>query len=230
MKDLFKHCNCVEALEESGKHVEFVGRDGYATSVSIDKTAEAMVAYEMNGVPIPRDHGHPTRAIIPGVAGARSVKWLQDINVLDEESSSFWQTHDYKIFPARYDGQTSLPNEEEISRTKIIQEMPVQSSPLSITNLPNQKSKRVCGYAIGSGGCPVDQVHVSADGGKTWKRARLQTDPEQHSWVLWEAFLPIENDNGILSRATDTRGHQQPIHIESIWNYRGLCNNAVNHQ
>lgn len=74
----------------------------YGASVPIQKAlsddGDCILAYEMNGQPIPRDHGFPVRAVIPGHVAARSVKWLDKVVVSDEESDSHWQQRDYKGF------------------------------------------------------------------------------------------------------------------------------------
>lgn len=74
----------------------------YGASIPIQKAlapdGDCIIAYEMNGKPLSRDHGFPVRAVIPGIVGARSVKWLEKIIVSDEESESHWQQHDYKGF------------------------------------------------------------------------------------------------------------------------------------
>jgi len=57
-----------------------------------------ILAYEMNGEPLPRDHGYPLRIIAPGIVGARQVKWLTCIKTSEEESTSHWQRKDYKVF------------------------------------------------------------------------------------------------------------------------------------
>jgi sulfite oxidase len=57
-----------------------------------------LLAYEMNGQPIPREHGFPVRAVIPGHVAARCVKWVEKVAVSDSESASHWQQHDYKGF------------------------------------------------------------------------------------------------------------------------------------
>lgn len=74
----------------------------YGASVPIQKalaeSGDVLLAYEMNGQPIPRDHGFPLRAVIPGHVAARSVKWVEKVIVSDAESDSHWQQHDYKGF------------------------------------------------------------------------------------------------------------------------------------
>jgi sulfite oxidase len=74
----------------------------YGASIPIEKalsdTGGCILAYEMNGEPIGRDHGFPVRAIVPGHVAARSVKWLEKVIVSADESDSHWQQHDYKGF------------------------------------------------------------------------------------------------------------------------------------
>lgn len=65
---------------------------------ALAEDGDVLLAYEMNGKDIPRDHGYPLRAVIPGHVAARSVKWLQKVVVSDEESQSHWQQRDYKGF------------------------------------------------------------------------------------------------------------------------------------
>ena len=95
--------------ESRGLHVAFEGLDKakgapYGGSIPIEKALnvneEVLLAYEMNGEPLPRDHGYPVRVIVPGYIGARSVKWLASVVVQKEESRNFFQQKDYKVFPS----------------------------------------------------------------------------------------------------------------------------------
>ncbi|CAL8149154.1 unnamed protein product [Orchesella dallaii] len=89
-------------------HVKFDGLDTdqsgecYGASVPLsyllDGNFDAILAYEMNDKPIPIDHGFPIRIVLPGIVGARSVKWLSRVSISDEESQSPWQQRDYKVF------------------------------------------------------------------------------------------------------------------------------------
>lgn len=65
-------------------------------SQALDPKNDVLLAYEMNGKELPRDHGFPIRVVAPGIVGARNVKWLGKIIVSDEESKSHWQQNDYK--------------------------------------------------------------------------------------------------------------------------------------
>lgn len=107
-------------------HVHFSGLEAYGASIplptAMDPRADVLLAFAMNGAPLPRDHGFPLRSIIPGHVAARSVKWLSKIVVADEESPSQWQRRDYKAFG---------PNEganPDWDRAKAIQETPVTSA------------------------------------------------------------------------------------------------------
>lgn len=98
--------------DTAAKHIQFegydVGADGspYGASVPVAKAVnphgDVILAYEMNGAPLPRDHGFPVRVVVPGVVGARNVKWVNRIIVADEESDSHWQQNDYKGWPHHY--------------------------------------------------------------------------------------------------------------------------------
>ncbi|KAM7221247.1 mitochondrial sulfite oxidase [Rhypophila decipiens] len=107
-------------------HVQFSGLEAYGASIplrkALDPMGDVILAYGMNGKTLPRDHGFPLRAIVPGNVAARSVKWLSKIVIADEESTSQWQRRDYKSFG---------PNEganPDWDRAKSIQEMPVTSA------------------------------------------------------------------------------------------------------
>ncbi|XP_043815784.1 sulfite oxidase-like [Manihot esculenta] len=97
--------------KSGGKHVEFVSIDKckeenggpYKASIRLNHAtspeADVLLAYEMNGEPLKRDHGYPLRVVVPGVIGARSVKWLDSINIIAEECQGFFMQKDYKMFP-----------------------------------------------------------------------------------------------------------------------------------
>lgn len=91
-----------EVTDPNTHHVQFSGLEAYGSSIplstALDPRADVLLAFGMNGSPLPRDHGYPLRAVVPGHVAARSVKWLSKIVVSDEESPSQWQRKDYKCF------------------------------------------------------------------------------------------------------------------------------------
>ncbi|PNY22355.1 Sulfite oxidase [Tolypocladium capitatum] len=188
-----------EALsgESETRHVHFAGMEAYGASIpikkAVDPQGDVLLAYSMNDQPLPRDHGYPLRAIVPGHVAARSVKWLNQITLSDEESMSQWQRKDYKCFG---------PNETKVDwdAAPAIQELPVQSAITDVklrgwTNAtgtegaaedddrgtPKQSGEpaqrvSLSGYAFSGGGRSVIRVDASLDGGSSWTQAYLLPD------------------------------------------------------
>ncbi|KAL2151183.1 hypothetical protein VTH82DRAFT_6281 [Thermothelomyces myriococcoides] len=115
-----------DELDANKLHVQFTGLEAYGASIplnkAVDPRGDVLLAFGMNGETLPRDHGFPLRAVVPGHVAARSVKWLSKIVVSDEESPSQWQRRDYKAF-----GPNEGPN-PNWDRAVSIQEMPVTSA------------------------------------------------------------------------------------------------------
>ena len=189
--------------ESEVAHVIFQGRDvdleglPYEASIpaetAFDRNKEVLIAFEMNGKPLPADHGYPLRVVVPGTIGARQVKWLSRIILSKEESNSFWQKKDYKtVSPAiNWD-------KHDLNQVMAIQFFPVQAaicSPVEGTVVDGQRELTVKGYAMSGGGNGILRVDVTIDDGKTWHVATLQREPQQWgrqwSWVLWEAAVPL---------------------------------------
>ncbi|KAJ3358202.1 hypothetical protein HDU91_005282 [Kappamyces sp. JEL0680] len=131
------------------EHIHLNGAEGYGASIplekGIDPRGDVILAYEMNGEPIPADHGYPLRAVIPGNVAARSVKWLSKVSLDSSESPSHWQQRDYKGFSPSADITTS-----DYSTAQSIQELPVQSSFIMKDNtlLAEDGYVTIKGYAI----------------------------------------------------------------------------------
>ena len=188
----------------------------------------------MNGEPLRPRHGYPVRAIVPGVLGARSVKWLDRITVSEEESPCYYQQHDYKVLPPQaLDMQAAEPF---WAQTPAMLEMPVNAcvafpkSESTIT-LPASGQIEVKGYAVPQGHYgPVVQVEVSGDEGATWVDAELECggkNASKWSWVLWSAKVCVLPGKGrkIYVKATDAAGNTQE-HARSPWNVRGVAYNG----
>uniref|UniRef100_A0A8C6V922 sulfite oxidase n=1 Tax=Naja naja TaxID=35670 RepID=A0A8C6V922_NAJNA len=225
---------------EDGGHVSFEGLDKdhsgtvYGASIPFQKAmspdGDVLLAYEMNGEELPRDHGFPLRVIVPGVVGARNVKWLARITVGPEESKSHWQQKDYKGFSSSVTWETV-----DFSKAPAIQEMPIQSAitePSSKTSVsPGELT--VKGYAWSGGGQSVIRVDVSLDGGKNWQEATLtgekQLPGQAWAWKLWQldAFVPAgTKELNLVCKAVDTSYNVQPERAEPLWNILGVLNSA----
>ncbi|KAF2841230.1 sulfite oxidase-like protein [Patellaria atrata CBS 101060] len=205
--------------------------------------ADVIIALKMNGKPIPPAHGAPIRIIAPGIAGARSVKWLDKITVSETESPNFYQQRDYKILPPTVtDGEKA---KEWWDKVPAIQDMPVNSVVAipandSTVELGEDGCIEVRGYALPSGDHgPVDKVELSGDEGASWVEAeilsahgepRLLEIPKdvglKWAWSLWRGRVKAEKGKGkrVLSRATDKGGNMQVECPE--WNLRGVAYNG----
>ncbi|KAF9273588.1 hypothetical protein BGZ68_001370 [Mortierella alpina] len=198
---------------------------------AMDPLGDVILAYEMNGKPLSRDHGFPIRVIVPGYIGARSVKFLQKILIQPQESNSFFQRKDYKILPPWVNSSNV---DAAWDSTVSLGEMNVQCvicTPMEKEIIPSSKPVTVKGYAISGGGRAIYRVELSADGGKTWEPVdKIEQTPDKTSgmywaWALWEKKLPkIMTTSELVARAYDSSGNIQPEF--PIWNYRGVMNNA----
>ncbi|KAF5740457.1 Sulfite oxidase [Tripterygium wilfordii] len=232
--------------KSGGKHVEFVSVDKckeenggpYKASIPLSQatnpTAEVLLAYEMNGEVLNRDHGYPLRVVVPGVIGARSVKWLDSINVIANECQGFFMQRDYKMFPpsVNWDNinwSTSRPQ----------MDFPVQSAICSLEDVNAIKPGKVkiSGYAVSGGGRGIERVDISIDGGKSWLQAsRYQKagipyvsddlNSDKWAWVLFEVVVDISSSTTIVAKAVDLAANVQPEKVEDIWNLRGILNTS----
>ncbi|KAF9152178.1 hypothetical protein BG015_005667 [Linnemannia schmuckeri] len=222
-------------------HVSFEADDHvkedacYGSSIplrkAMDPLGDVIIAYEMNGQPLTRDHGFPLRVVVPGYIGARSVKFLQKILVQPQESTSFFQRRDYKILPPWIDSSNV---DTAWDTTVSLGEMNVQCvicTPMEKEIILCPKPVIVKGYAISGGGRAIYRVELSVDGGKTWEPVdKIEQTPDKISgmywaWALWEKKVPkILTTSELVVRAYDSSGNMQPEF--PIWNYRGVMNNA----
>ncbi|KMT09089.1 hypothetical protein BVRB_6g131970 [Beta vulgaris subsp. vulgaris] len=229
-----------------GKHVEFVSIDRckeenggpYKASIPLiqatNPEADVLLAYEMNGEPLNRDHGYPLRVVVPGVIGARSVKWLDSMSVIAEECQGFFMQKDYKMFPPSV-------NWENInwSTRRPQMDFPVQSAICSLedSNVLKDRKVTVKGYAVSGGGRGIERVDISIDGGKTWVEASRYQKPgvpyvadgpysEKWAWVFFEAKVEVSHSAEIVAKAVDIAANVQPENVESIWNLRGILNTS----
>ncbi|XP_032663674.1 probable sulfite oxidase, mitochondrial [Odontomachus brunneus] len=230
--------------EDAFSHIQFEGYDldpsgtPYGASIPISKAmdpkGDVILAYEMNGQPISRDHGFPVRVIVPGVVGARNVKWLNKITVSKHESPSQWQQGDYKGFSPSTDWDNV-----DFSKSPAIQEMPVISaicSPRDSDTVEVKNGKiEVKGYAWSGGGRKIIRVDVTNDKGETWHTANLSAqdldakEGQYWSWTLWSVELPVDKNSKeteIWAKAVDSAYNVQPENFKHIYNIRGLLCNA----
>lgn len=218
-----------------GLHVAFTAPDvsplavpaqPFGGSIPVEKAIleEVLLVFEMNGQPLPRIHGGPVRVLVPGYIGARSVKWLRAINVEETPSHNYFQAVAYRILPADCDPDTAGP-EEGISLSSVALNCDILV-PENGAEIP-AGPLTIRGYALSDGDRGIARVDVSLDGGRTWRRAKLEPALSRWAWRHWS--LTVEAEPGPLTataRAWDTAGNTQPESAASLWNPKGYGNNS----
>lgn len=162
---------------------------------------DVLLAYEMNGEPLPSDHGHPVRLVVPSWIGVSSIKWVGAIEVADEPLFSPWNTQFYRLFGPDFpvEGQ---PFDRQVAKSAFELDRGAR--------LPVGRRTRLTGRSWSPNG-PIRHVDVSTDGGLRWHRAR-RTGPAGGPWQRWEHdFTPgAAGGYELLARATDVTGFRQP--------------------
>jgi DMSO/TMAO reductase YedYZ molybdopterin-dependent catalytic subunit len=178
----------------------------FARSIPIEKAADVLLAYKMNDVDLPPEHGSPLRAIVPGWYAVASVKWLQRIIVSEKPFNGYYQTLDYAYW-RREGKQARLTPLSEIQTKAVI------VSPAEGETVVRDSNLHVRGAAwTGSG--EVKSVELSADGGATWSDAKLLGESIRNAWRLWEFNWKTPSQPGkvtLVARATDSNGATQPL-------------------
>lgn len=195
--------------------------------VPIEKALEedAIIAWAMNGEPLPALHGFPLRLIVPGYPASVSQKYLNRIWIRDKEHDGEKMTGDSYRLPAYPVAPgTEVPDEDMV----ILTEMPVKSVitfPQTGAKVKPEAATEVRGHAW-SGKGDVASVHVSIDFGQTWQEAQLEPAPNRFAWQRWRAdvTLPQHGYYEVWARATDRDGISQPP-MQPGWNPRGYANN-----
>jgi DMSO/TMAO reductase YedYZ molybdopterin-dependent catalytic subunit len=188
----------------------------FTRALPIDKALDpdTLIAFEMNGRPLPHEHGAPARLIVPGWYGMASVKWLSLLAFLTAPFDGYFQRDRYVLD----DGQGEVMP---------VSEMPVSSIIVAPREhaLVGRGTVSAWGWAW-SGRGAVGSVTVSLDAGP-WMNAWIEPSAGPHAWTRWAIELAV-NRRGrctLRSRARDATGAEQPL--AARWNRFGYGNNAV---
>jgi sulfane dehydrogenase subunit SoxC len=183
---------------------------------------DALLAYELNGEPLPPQHGFPLRLVMAGWYGMAHVKWLGAITALTEPFAGYQQAVGYRLYDA--DGVAGALVTRMLPRSLTIP--PGIPDFMTRERFLDAGPCRLEGRAW-SGWAPVDRVEVSVDGGDTWDDAEIGPPVGERAWrgwsYAWDASVP--GTYVISSRATDAAGNAQPL--EPPWNLKGYANNEV---
>jgi len=191
---------------------------------------DVILAYKMNGTDIPHIHGYPVRAIIPGVTAARSIKWVENIDLAAEEHSSHYQRVAYKVW---------TPNKSfkgvDMSTIPPIMDLPVTGGICSLSDgdsITASSTIIVQGYAFSGGGRAIVRAELTFDEGETWHNCDLvddgQEDGRKWAWTFWSCELPTPATAGpvrIAFKATDSSHTSMPDTLQGLYNPRGYLTN-----
>jgi sulfane dehydrogenase subunit SoxC len=219
-------------LTEAARSVVFTGADhgaergveqDYARGLDLaDALGEdVLLAYAMNGAPLPPQHGYPLRLVVPGWYGMAQVRWLRDVTVLDRAFDGFQNSVAYRL--------RQEPDEEGDPVTRIepraLLVPPGFPDFMSRTRFVRPGPVTLTGRAW-SGWGPVEGVEVTTDGGEHWRPATLGPEQGRHAWrgfsLEWD---PTPGPALLAARAYDASGHRQPEDMR--WTRGGFANNAA---
>ncbi len=231
--DLLAQCGVASNAVYTGHHSPDMRLDGRGPALSrglpIEKALapETIIAWAVNGEPLPPLHGGPLRVVAPGYPGSAWQKWITRIEIRDCE----------------HDGERMLNLHYRLPRISVrpgdtfdaadfdvITDVPVRaiiSSPRDGFEAPVGAPLAVRGHAY-SGHTPLAKVELSCDGGRSWQAAQLGPLPDRFAWRRFTADIaaPTAGAIEVIARASDVSGKTQPLGSVP-WNPKGYCNNTV---
>ncbi len=193
-----------------------------AGSIPLDKASrpEVLLAWGMNGEPLPPVHGAPVRVVVPGYIGARSIKWLERVEVRSTPWPGHFQDVVYRLLPE--DGAPAAGVGLPLGLVALNSDV---LSPADGDTVP-AGPLQVRGYAFAGGERYVARVDVSVDGAG-WTQAELLEDQGKWAWRQWRATVDLDpGDHEIVVRAWDSSAATQPADPAALWNPKGYVNNA----
>jgi sulfite oxidase len=214
------------------EHVGFDGADlspeakppqRFGGSIPIDKARrpEVLLAWAMNGEPLLPIHGAPLRVVVPGYIGARSVKWLERIEVRPTPWEGYFQNVVYRLLPE--DGSPAPGAGMPLGLVALNSDV---LSPADGATVPAGPVE-VRGYAFAGGERYVARVDVSLDGGTSWSQAEMLDDLGLWAWRHWRITVDLApGEHEIVVRAWDSSAATQPEDEAALWNPKGYVNNA----
>jgi sulfane dehydrogenase subunit SoxC len=194
----------------------------YQRSLPLDEALDGpLLAYAVNGVELPPQHGFPLRLLVPGWYGMTSVKWLAGVDVLDEPFAGYQQAVGYRM--RAHEDDPGTPVTRIMPRSLMV--------PPGIPDFMTRRRHLEAGPCTlegraWSGWGPIETVEVSVDGGATWQLADLGEDAPDGAWRGWTfAWRAAPGEHELCSRARDAAGNEQPV--DADWNVGGYANTSV---
>ena len=182
-----------KALPKSGLvKTVFYAEDGYTDSIpySLSLSDDVFLAFKMNGEDLPKVHGYPLRAIVPGIYGMKNVKWLSKIELVNFDFKGYWEKKEWS-------DEAIIPVKSQIL-------MPMTGKRIPLGNYV------IGGIAYG-GRYGISKVQISMDGGKSWQDADMKKPLSKWAWVLWSyQWKPSKEDKYTIKvRGFDRSGKAQ---------------------
>jgi sulfane dehydrogenase subunit SoxC len=197
----------------------------YARSLTVADAleADALLAYELNGVPLPPQHGYPLRLVVPGWYGMTNVKWLAEVRAVDEPFDGYQMVAAYRLYRESAEHEEGVPVQRMRPRALLV--------PPGIPDFLTRER------LVAPGLCPLEGrawsgrgsltgVEVRVDDGP-WQAAALGAQPGPYAWRAWrfDGWVAGPGTHVLACRAIDATGDRQPD--EQDWNLKGFANNAV---
>jgi sulfite oxidase len=175
----------------------------------------------MNGEPLSPVHGAPVRVVVPGYIGARSIKWLERVEVRAAPWQGHFQHVVYRLLPQ--DGVAGPGAGMPLGLVALNADVLVPADGATVPAGPVE----VRGYAFAGGERHVARVDVSLDGDATWSQAELLDDLGRWAWRQWRITANLDpGEHEIVVRAWDSSAATQPEDEAALWNPKGYVNNA----
>ncbi|WP_299875300.1 sulfite oxidase [uncultured Cocleimonas sp.] len=191
-----------------------------ALSIEMANNPDIMLAWEINGQPLPPQHGFPLRLVVPGWYGMASVKWLNRIEAIDYEFQGYQQVGTYVYRKDKDDKGTPV----SAIRVKSLMVPPGKPDWYTRKRLLEAGETLLQGRAWSGFGTPITKVEVGID--EDWFEAELFPANEKYAWSRWEFNWQAETGyHQLKCRATDANGDTQPL--EPPWDNSGFGNNCV---
>ena len=200
----------------------------FMKSLAVDhaRDGEVMIAYAMNGQPLPLLNGFPLRLVVPGWYATHWIKMLNDIEVLDQPDTNFWMKTAYTIPDTPH--ANMKPGQTGVAMVPINRMVPRSfiTNLSSSATIPAAKPALVRGIAFG-GDSGVKRVDFSDDEGKSWRPAKLGADEGKYGFRLWQTEFtpPAKGVYELMVRCTNAEGVAQPE--QPNWNPAGFMRNVV---
>ncbi len=176
--------------ERGARRVFLHAADGYTHSTSLEKAMEptTMLVYRMNGEPLPDRHGFPARLIVPGAYGEVSVKWIDRIELVDDDREGYYEKQGWQAQRVHTMSRIDVPAKDGRVRGSV----------------------EISGVAF-AGDRGISKVEVSTDGGRRWREAAIDYHPSKLTWAHWSLQwdAPRSGTHDLVVRATDGDGEPQ---------------------